>query len=494
MEKSKNIKQVVLFQLLLNGTVVVFITLASYIHIPLTGLKDVGVYLFHLFLLQLTVSGFLYLLSLQRWMFKVIFPFLFLSLSSFSFWVYTQDISVTMPLIQSVLETKPDIAIDLITAPFLLYLSFSVVALFFIFRQYKKINPLAGFKRLLLPALACIFLFSMIENKRYGTLKNRLPYNVFYGLLAYYQQPKLQLNHKTPPISYVNDSLTVVFVLGETVRADHLSINGYKRNTTPNLFFHQKQIISFKNLFTSNSYTGASVPQILTNKRLNDTINQFISVFSVANNAEFKTIWIGNQTLEKSFYPIVKTNQQTVLIDKYKSVFSFNKKLDEEMLPVLDSVLNTSSRQLITVHMIGSHWWYENRYSSEFKKYTPVIASKHIPSLSSTQIINSYDNTIVYLDYFLDEIIQRLEERKSPSVLFYVSDHGEFLGENGKWLHAQAGEATSNPAYIIWFSKKYIEKYPDKISLLKTIKNNQLTTDVIFYELLNILDITYHIE
>ena len=66
------------------------------------------------------------------------------------------------------------------------------------------------------------------------------------------------------------------------------------------------------------------------------------------------------------------------------------------------------------------------------------------------------------MDEFLSQIIDELNRHKTPSVLVFISDHGEQLGEGGKWLHAQAGDAAKNPAYLMWFSKKYQRRYPQK--------------------------------
>jgi glucan phosphoethanolaminetransferase (alkaline phosphatase superfamily) len=490
MEKLKRLKPILLFHLLVNVAVVVFITGASYYHIPLDGIKDTGIYLIHLILLQTTVAGFIYFLSINKWVFRIGFSALFLLYCGFSFWAYSQDLSITLPLIQSVLETKTDIAIDVITIPYALFFIAAIGALFFILRRHSGFNPLKGFKLLVVPALLCVTLFFVLEQMRPGSLKNRLPYNLIGGLTEYYQKSELQLNENIPDLEFENDSIAMVFVLGETVRADHLGINGYSRNTTPQLS-KKENLISFKKLFTNNTYTGASVPQILTNQDLESSEGIFTSLYSVLNKANFKTTWIGNQTLENSFAPIANTNDEIVLVDKFRSVFSFDKELDEVMLTPLDSILQSHQRQCVTIQMIGSHWWYENRYTQEHRIFTPVIDSKYIPSLTSEQMINSYDNTIVYLDFFLNEIIKRLEIESRPTAMLYVSDHGEHLGEDGKWLHAQGGEAAMNPAYIIWFSETYVSRYPERVSMVKAMQNSRLTTDVIFYKTLSILGIDH---
>jgi glucan phosphoethanolaminetransferase (alkaline phosphatase superfamily) len=228
---------------------------------------------------------------------------------------------------------------------------------------------------------------------------------------------------------------------------------------------------------------------MLTDQKLEDTIRPFTSLYTVANIGGFQTTWIGNQTMETSYLPIAETNDDLILVDKYRSVFSFDKELDGVMLKPMDSLLKLSNKQLITLHMIGSHWWYENRYEDRHRIFKPVIDSKYIPSLSEEQIINSYDNTIVYLDEFLHNIITRLESESVPSFMIYVSDHGELLGEDGKWLHAQEDDALKNPGYILWFSESFRINYPHKVRALEELQNQPISMDLLYPTMLELLDI-----
>lgn len=182
-------------------------------------------------------------------------------------------------------------------------------------------------------------------------------------------------------------------------------------------------------------------------------------------------------------------NDSINLIDTFHDVFSFQKKLDEDLLAPLKGIFNTADNQFITLQMIGSHWWYKSRYTHEFRKFTPVIDSKHIPSLSKEQIVNSYDNTILYLDYFLNETIKIIKKSETKTILIYLSDHGEILGENGKWLHAQNDKASTNPAMLVWYSKEYEQTYPDKITGLKQNSLENITTDFFFHSVLDLIDV-----
>lgn len=481
-------KQQILFYLFLNVLFVLCITLSSYVHIPLSGYKDRLLYFTHIILNQFSVAGFIYLVTVNKWGFRLIFMPCFIILSLFSYWTYIQDISVTNSLIQIVLETKPSIVMGLLSVQYLLFIFFIVVILIIINKVYNKISPIKWNLPFILLAFLSIYSYSYIENKRINTLKSRLPYNVVFGLKKYFETEKLVLNKVPTQVTYNQDSINIVLVLGESVRADHLQVNGYYRKNMPFLA-NRSNLVSFNNIYTPHTYTASSLPRIITDASVNDSeINNVTSVFDVLNACNYYTAWIGNQELESSYERIVRTNKKVVLIDSLRSVLSFNKALDEETLqPLKKLYFKNHKKGLYTIHMMGSHWWYENRYTQQFRKYTPVIDSKHVPSLSKNQMINSYDNTIVYLDNFLNEVISIQESLNNASIMIYISDHGEALGEEGKWLHAQEIESIKNPAMLVWYSNKFKEKYPLKVKALINNCERNYSTDILYYSLLDII-------
>jgi glucan phosphoethanolaminetransferase (alkaline phosphatase superfamily) len=303
-------------------------------------------------------------------------------------------------------------------------------------------------------------------------------------LIEFFQDDSITLLEINGDVKSDIKDVNFIFILGESVRADHIQLNGYNRETNPKLS-KRKNIISFSNLYTPLTYTVASVKQLLTNESIKDTIksNELISLYSILNTINLNTYWIGNSTIVKSYEPIIMSNTYVTLIDKFRSIMSFNKALDEEMLKPFDSIFNSQKNQFITLHMTGSHWWYENRYSDEFRKFEPVIDSKHIPSLEKQEIINSYDNTLVYLDNFINEVIKLVEN--TNTIVMYVSDHGEILGENGKWLHAQVDESSKNPAFIIWYSDSFKIKFPEYVNNIIDHKNRSISTDFFYHSVLD---------
>jgi len=489
MDFLKKYKSQLLFHLYLNIIFGIFITFASYYHLPVVSFTDSGFYFIHFIALQFSLFGFLYFLSINKYVFKILFPFLFLLLSSIAYWVYFQDVTISQSVIQASLETKADIVIDLISIPLIIYLLFSITTIILTLKYYNKLQNNSLKSPLTILAILAIYSYSFVENYRYGTFNRRLPYNVAVSVQEYFEQNPLTLKPITNDIKSNLDNLSVIFILGESVRADHLQINGYTKKTTP-LLASRNDIISFPNTYTPLTYTAISVPQILTDATLTDDYSKpKYSLIQVLNQAKIQTNWIGNQTPEKSYEIFINQSSFHQILDPFHSDLSFQKEYDEKLLPIFRKTFNPAINQFTTIHMIGSHWWYETRYPERFRIFKPVIKSKHTPSNSKEEMINSYDNTIVYLDYFINETIKEIEKTNSNTILIYLSDHGEILGENNLWLHAQKNKASENPALLIWCSAKFKKKYPNIISNLKSHQNKKIHLDFFFPSIIDLYKI-----
>ena len=139
------------------------------------------------------------------------------------------------------------------------------------------------------------------------------------------------------------------------------------------------------------------------------------------------------------------------------------------------------------LHTIGSHWWYESHYTDEFRRYTPVIRSKVVSSCTDEELVNSYDNTILYSDSIWASLIDRLRDRMA--VLIYLSDHGESLGEDGLYLHGVEHPTLRYPACFVWTSECYARKYPERVAALRENCARHYRTDFLFHSILSGADI-----
>lgn len=479
------------FHLLLNFVIAIFITYGSYYHVPLSSYFDYFIYSIHFTFVQFTLFGFTYIISLNKYIFYSVFPVFFIVFSVFTYWAYTQDIIANESIIHAVLESKMDIAFDLITVPLIIYLAVLFFVLKLIISSYKKLRTESLKSPLFLISLVAISLFFLeLYSLNKVKITRRLPYSIVFSVFEYSEKNNIVLTEINTELESEIEDVNIVFILGESVRADHIEMNGYNRKTTPKLN-SIKNIVSFSNIYTPLTYTAISVPQILTNKSIikESHEKENYSVYSVLNKLNYETLWIGNQTPEKSYDLYIAENNNQILIDKFRSVLSYNKKQDFELLPHFNSNFNEHKKQFFTIHMIGSHWWYENKYPEQNRVFKPVIKSKYIPSNTKEEMINSYDNTINYLDSFLSLVITTMSNTKKKSIMIYLSDHGEILGENGKWLHAQDDDASKNPAMIIWYSEEFADSYRVFVEGLKSNSNKKISTDFFYHSILDLIGV-----
>jgi glucan phosphoethanolaminetransferase (alkaline phosphatase superfamily) len=485
MEKQK-LKQEIKFHLGLQILIAIFISIASYVHLPFGSFKGNVIYVIHFLLLHFSLFGFVYILSLTKKIFNILFPIFFVIAASFAFWVYTQDLTVGVGMIQAILETNIDIAVEVLSFRFICFLFIAAVCIIYYFNHFKNDRKSSAKSPILIVAIIGVITFFVVENYKFDAFKNRLPYNLYFNTVKYFDKPKVALKEVVEKIGTTESNLQIILVVGESVRADHLSINGYQRNTTP-LLSQQKNIVSFKNVFTPFTYTAKSIPQILTNKSIKDknVETAYTSLYSVLKKASFNTEWIGNQSLEKSYKDIIYSNSSVTIVDKFHSFLSFKKEKDIKMLDYFkeDTI---ADNKISTFHMIGSHWYYNSRVDSKFMKFKPIVTSKFLGSSSKEALVNSYDNTILYLDSFLNTLIERLKKSSKKTILIYISDHGETLGEDGMWLHAQEHEASKNPAMLVWFSENFKTSYPIKTQKLKHKKQDSIATDFLFHSVLDL--------
>lgn len=131
------------------------------------------------------------------------------------------------------------------------------------------------------------------------------------------------------------------------------------------------------------------------------------------------------------------------------------------------------------------------------RKYSRLVAKEVIlKNCSVEQIVNSYDNTLYYTDYILRKVVDELKpyEKDFGTAMFYISDHGESLGEKGLFLHgapyAIAPDYQKEVPMMTCFANSFVEDHHMDLNCLnnkaKSLKSSQ---DNFFHSLLGILDV-----
>lgn len=261
----------------------------------------------------------------------------------------------------------------------------------------------------------------------------------------------------------VSEPELIILVVGETARADRFSLNGYNKETNPLLA--KQDVISLTNVSSCGTSTGVSVPcmfSALGRKEYDKTaaLNQQ-NALDVLFEHGVQILWRDNNSNSKG----VATRMQ---YEDFSSP-TLNPVCEGEcrdigMLHGLDKYIEARQGQdvLIVLHQMGNHGpEYYRRYPKEFARFQPACMTGELRDCSQVEIDNSYDNAILYTDYFLSNVIDLLRkyDNDHATAMLYVSDHGESLGEKGIYLHAApylfAPKAQTHVPAIVWMGKQF---------------------------------------
>lgn len=296
-----------------------------------------------------------------------------------------------------------------------------------------------------------------------------------------------------------------VMVIGESSRYDRWSLNGYKRETTP-LLKKEKNLVSLTNVVTAVSATRLSVPVLISRKPATQSLQagfsekSFLTAFKEAG---FKTYWLSNQMSFGQFDTPISVFAQEADVTHFLNLggFTNNSSYDEVLLdPLKTAISDPARKKLIVLHMLGSHWNYSHRYPKEYDKWQPSLFGIENPAYTDLamkpQLNNSYDNSILYTDWFLSQVIGTLKSSGQMAAMMYVSDHGQTLydGTCNLAFHGHNTQFEFHVPALVWYSDLYRITHPLKVTQLLKNKRARLATENIFHSLLDMADIQYHTE
>jgi len=282
-----------------------------------------------------------------------------------------------------------------------------------------------------------------------------------------------------PDATIGNDKKSIaVLVIGESARSENFSLYGYEKETNP-LLSKIENVYSYK-AESCATYTTAGVQCILEYK---DGSESYETLPNYLFRNDVEVIWRTTNWGE----PAVKINNYQGRADLEKLCDGEGCGYDEILLSGLRAQLLESKKDkiLLVLHTSTSHGpTYYKKYPPQFNKFTPVCENVELGKCTQQELINAYDNTIVYTDFILSSLIGELKSLEQyNSTMFYVSDHGESLGEKNLYMHgipaSIAPKEQLEIPFIVWLSDD-----------AKTLKNNQvLHQHNVFHSVLDFLGI-----
>lgn len=299
-----------------------------------------------------------------------------------------------------------------------------------------------------------------------------------------------------------------ILVVGETARADHFSLNGYARDTNPELT--KRDIINFSNVRSCGTSTAYSVPcmfSFLDQENYTPELAAAQSnVLDVLLTAGVDVFWIdSNSSCKRVCQRVPSVNIMQNPLDTKSALYVDGAYQDEFLLSLLDEQLDKNNDRdlLIVLHTMGSHGpAYYRRYPEISGVFQPACRSKAPHLCLNSDIVNAYDNTVHYTDSVLSAIVDKLAAREGQNFMFYASDHGESLGENGVYLHGLprsiAPDSQRHVPMLAWFSDE-LAKEMNSGALVRGVVQDErsLSHDAISASILGLFDVvsdTYRLD
>lgn len=457
-----------------------------------------------------------------KWTAKI-FAILLVFIGGFSsYFVNTLGVIISPDQIQNIAQTDVAEATDLLSLRFGLWTIFFVILPIFLITQVKlkseRILPLL-LKKVLSIALAFAvvggLLFAYYVDfaaifREHRDLKGMIsPQNTISSVMSYYRKkaPKKNL----PLVKYGEDAHQVqqtqkdlpklmVLVVGETARAESFSLNGYAKNTNPEL--SKQDILNFSQVSSCGTATAVSVPCMFSGMPRADYDEQLAShregLLDIAKRAGYQVTWIDNNSGCKGACDRVEQYQiPEDLKQKWcKDSECLDGILIDSLKQYLASIPKDDKRpRLVVLHQMGSHGpAYYKRAPEGYQPFKPTCDTNAIQGCSPAELLNSYDNTIVYTDHVLSQMINTLKEVSNYQTgLWYLSDHGESTGEHGMYLHGSpysiAPSQQTHIPMIMWFSDGWKQHNLAQVNCLNQQTKQKLSQDNLFPSLLSLLDV-----
>lgn len=460
------------------------------------------------------------LVLLNRWTAKPLLAILLLVTSLAAYYMNKYTVFFNAEMVRNVLKTDVKEASELLSPGMLLHIALlGVLPLLVLWRIPLRYRPwkraivvrllyIGGALLLAVGAIMLVFqdFSSLMRNQkeaRFLITPGNYLFSAGRVLLAdtTENQPRISISDDAKlGASWATRDKPMLFVLvvGETTRAANWGLNGYAHDTTPEL--RQLDILNFTRAQSCGTNTEVSVPCMFSPYGRHDydekAIRRHQSFLHILDHAGIQTLWRDNQAGCKGVCEGLA--QQIVGDSKDAESCNGERCLDEILLKGLDGEVRKAKNGnlFVVLHQLGNHGpAYYQRYPPSMRVFTPTCDTSDLSKCSREQIVNAYDNGVRYTDHFLAKTIAFLksEQKDYHTAMWYLSDHGESLGENGIYLHGLpysiAPKEQTHIPMVMWFSDGFLSSFGLKKGCLASKTDSPVGQDNLFHTVLGMLQI-----
>jgi len=359
------------------------------------------------------------------------------------------------PVVRVIADTNQDEASEFLISYFNL-LSFAALilyslVLFYLARKMELVKPHSRKAKILVVVGLLMLVMAVRQLVYYERYRDFLPGALGQGVdgVAKYirvedemkKRPELLANYTGKVVKPITKQpKTFVVVVGESAARKHHSIYGYHRDTNPRLSQIQNELIVFDQVSSPWAITYLSLAQALTQATRENGMEfpSSLSLVGMAKKAGYKTWWISSQ---------YKFDGTTLSLSAVADHSVYMTGYDGDLLPLVKQAIEGSGEDKVVFGADG------------IKIYTPSPSSEQI------DVVNAYDNSIRYTDYFLREMIEFLRPLNTISGVVYFSDHGEEVYDyenfRGHELKRTSPVMLEIP-FLVWLNDAYKEGFGDQ--------------------------------
>lgn len=483
--------------------------------LPFNSLYNVLVFVSMPVALFCIISVILLLASFV-WLERPLISLFILLSAAAQYFILTYGIIVDRSMVTNIVDTTPAESFALMSPHMMIVLLLSGVAMA-VLVWCVAYRPAASWLRSVLPRLMAlvvsalvIVLIAFFFYKDYASLfrndkqlvKALNPSNSIAAVWSYYRHHQLdnlplvrigEDAHMAPQAQTDGKKHLTILVVGETSRADNFSLGGYARETNPRLA--KDDVFYFPHTTSCGTATAISVPCMFSGMPRKDYNEQLAShqegLLDILQRAGLSVLWNENDGGCKGVCNRVP--HQNMTQRNLPGQCIDGECYDEVLFDGLDEYIrNLKQDGVIVIHTIGSHGpTYYHRYPPAFRRFTPTCDTNEIQTCSRQQLINTYDNSVLYVDYVVDKAIALLKAHQDrfTTSLVYLSDHGESLGEDGVYLHGLpyhiAPDTQKHVPMLIWLSNAYQAQYGiDKTCMQTRAARDAYSQDNLFSTML----------
>lgn len=450
---------------------------------------------------------------------KPIMVFIFIAAASVSYFMNAYGIVIHKTMIQNTIETDTQEASALFNSTLALYVMLlGVIPSILLLKVNVKFGSIKqeAWNKLKLWAIILVSIVLLIapftadyasffrNNKNIRQMAN--PVNFIYASIAYVSASNKSITVKpigedaklnTKAAIHTKPTLFIL-VVGETARADHFSINGYSKPTTP--LIAKQDIINYRKVYSCGTETAVSVPCMFSNltreKYSDKKAKSQEGLLDLLKRSGYSVLWLDNNSSCKGTCDRVTYESLKKL--KVPELCNDKECFDNILLYEIDKKVSAmNGNKVIVMHPKGSHGPdYHNRYPSDMEVFKPVCKVNTLQDCTSEEINNAFDNTIRMTDQFLNNTIEwlKLQSTTYNTALIYLSDHGESLGEKNLYLHGMpylfAPIEQKHVPFFFWFSPNFEKENGISRQCLNSKVDTEYSHDNLFHTTLGLLNVS----